>query len=95
MRVASGQADFDAAVGENGLPASMQRLLAARMDRLPPEDRDLLQAAAAIGRRFDPNLLAHVVESKDNVAEALQRLQAQDIVYPDVIPRTMLSSTSS
>ena len=83
LRVASGQADFDAAIGD-GLPASLQTLLAARVDRLPPEDRDLLRVAAAIGRRFDTNLLAHIVESRDNVAEALQRLQAQDIVYPDV-----------
>ena len=81
LRVASGKADFDAAIGEDGLPASIQGLLAARVDRLPREDRALLQAAATIGRRFDPNLLSLVVETGDDVGAALQRLQAQDIVY--------------
>jgi predicted ATPase len=80
LRVASGKADFDAAIGKDGLPASIQGLLAARMDRLPREDRALLQAAATIGRRFDPNLLSLVVETEDDVGAALQRLQAQDIV---------------
>jgi len=83
LRVASGKADFDAAMGESGLPASLQSLLAARVDRLPREDRALLQAAATIGRRFDTNLLALVVESGDDVGAALQRLHAQDIVYPE------------
>ncbi len=81
LRVASGKADFDAAIGESGLPASMQSLLAARVDRLPREDRALLQAAATIGRRFDPSLLSLVVEPGDDVGAALQRLQAQDIVH--------------
>ena len=81
LRVASGKADFDAAIGVDGLPASIQGLLAARVDRLPREDRALLQAAATIGRRFDPNLLSLVVETEDDVGAALQRLQAQDIVY--------------
>jgi tetratricopeptide (TPR) repeat protein len=83
LRVYSGKADFDAALGESGLPASLQSLLAARMEKLPLEDRALLQAAAAIGRRFDPGLLALVVETQNDVGTALQRLQAQDIVYRD------------
>ena len=81
LRIDSGKADFDAALGESGLPASMQSLLTARIDRLPREDRALLQAAAAIGRRFDPGLLSLVVETADETGAALQRLQAQDIVY--------------
>ena len=83
LRVDSGKADFDAAHGESALPASMQSLLAARMEKLPPEDRVVLQAAAAIGRRFDPALLSLVVEAQDDVGTALKRLQAQDIVYRD------------
>ena len=34
------------------VPATVQALLAARIDRLPPEDKRLLQTAAAIGMRF-------------------------------------------
>jgi predicted ATPase len=31
------------------VPATLQAVLAARIDRLPPEEKDLLQTAAAIG----------------------------------------------
>ena len=39
LHIASGKVDFDAALGESGLPVSMQSLLTARMDRLQPQDR--------------------------------------------------------
>lgn len=81
VRVASGKADFDGATGPNELPTSIQGLLATRTDRLPLEDRALLQAAASIGRQFDPALLSLVAERPDAVDAALQRLQAQDIVH--------------
>ena len=78
LRVAFGRADFDASLGESDLPASMQTLMTARMDRLLPDDRAVLQAAAVIGRRFDPGLLATVA---GEVGPALQRLQEQDVVH--------------
>lgn len=81
LRVNSGNVDFDVGLSESGLPASMQNLFTARMDGLPKEERALLQSAAAIGRRFDPGLLALVVETPDEIGAVLQRLQAQDIVY--------------
>lgn len=80
LRIDSGKAEFDAESGESGLPASIQRLLAARIDRLQPGDRALLQAAAAIGRRFDPGLLSLVVGKPEQTGVALRRLQAHDIV---------------
>ena len=95
LRVASGKADFDAAVGESGLPASLQSLLAARVDRLPQEDRALLQAAAAIGRRFDRNLLALVVETGDDVGADWRDCRRRISFIARPIPRTTLSSTSS
>lgn len=83
LRVDAGKADFSGTMAEGSLPASLQGLLATRTDRLPPEDRALLQAAATIGRRFDPALLALVAGNGDEVVTALQRLQAQDIVHRD------------
>lgn len=81
LRIESGIVEFDAALGESGLPASMQGLLNARINRLSPGDRTLLQAAAAIGRRFDPGLLSIVVGRIDDFGAALLKLQAQDLVY--------------
>jgi class 3 adenylate cyclase len=56
---ASGLA-YDASVAA-ALPASVQLLLTARVDRLALEDRELLQIAAIMGRKFDPSLLAEVM----------------------------------
>jgi class 3 adenylate cyclase len=81
LRIESSKVEFDAASGESGLPVSLQSLLTAKVDRLRPEDRALLQAAAAIGRRFDPGLLSRVLERQDETGAALRRLQAQAIVY--------------
>ncbi len=81
LRVDRGQVDFDAALGERGLPVSIESLLTARIGRLPTDDRALLQAAATIGRRFDPGLLSAVIRHPDDIGAALQRLQSQDIVH--------------
>lgn len=62
LRTDIGTMDFDASVLAAALPASVQSLLTARVDRLLPQDRALLQAAAVIGRRFDPRLLAVAAE---------------------------------
>ncbi|HEX5752942.1 MAG TPA: TOMM system kinase/cyclase fusion protein [Archangium sp.] len=52
-------------VPERGLeqwlvPITLQALLAARLDRLPPEPRQLAQVAAVLGRSFTPAVLAAV-----------------------------------
>src|SRR5262245_31418864 len=52
VRATAGKLDFDA----TAVPASVQSLLTARVDRLASRDRTLLQAASVIGRRFDPQL---------------------------------------
>ena len=52
LTAAAGKVEFDASAVAAVLPASIQALLTARVDRLTPDDRALLQAAAVIGRRF-------------------------------------------
>ena len=63
------------------LPPTVQSLLTARVDRLAPRDRALLQAASVIGRQFDPHLLA-VVEDGKEINERLAAMQALDLVRP-------------
>ena len=64
------------------LPASVQSVLNARVDRLAPKDRTLLQAASVIGRRFEPELLA-VVLSETEIDERLAAMQALDLIHLD------------
>lgn len=80
LRVEAGEADFDAA-GDSELPVTMQGLLTARTDALSPADRALVEAAAVIGRRFDPGLLSLVAGDAEDIGAALLRLQDQDLIY--------------
>jgi adenylate cyclase len=52
------------------VPATVQTILAARIDRLPPEEKRLLQAASVIGKDVPYALLAAIAEQPE---EALQR----------------------
>jgi tetratricopeptide (TPR) repeat protein len=61
------------------MPASVQSLLTARVDRLTPVDRALLQTAAVIGRRFAPDLLATVIAG-EGVEARLAAMQQLDLV---------------
>jgi predicted ATPase len=58
----------------------VQSLLAARVDRLAPKDRALLQAASVIGRRFDAELLATVL-NEGEVDERLASMRGLDLIH--------------
>jgi predicted ATPase len=77
-RTASLQFDLQAVAA--ALPGSVQSLLTARVDRLSPDARTLLQAAAVIGRRFDAELLAFAADAANEVEPALATMQALDLV---------------
>jgi class 3 adenylate cyclase len=70
-------------VETSSLPLSMQGLLTARIDRLEPEQRRLLQAAAAIGRRFTFSLLSTVLGGGVDLELGIQRLRDLDIIHLD------------
>lgn len=60
------------------LPASVQSLLTSRIDRLLSHDRAVLQVAAVIGRKFDPDLIAAVTGSDPQ--ESLATAEKLDLV---------------
>jgi class 3 adenylate cyclase/tetratricopeptide (TPR) repeat protein len=62
--------------------ATVQAVLAARIDRLPPEEKRLLQTAAVIGTEVPFALLQAIVElSDEELRRALGRLQAAEFLY--------------
>ncbi len=64
------------------LPATLQELVAARLDRISV-DRDVAQVAATLGREFDYALLAAVVTVDEQTLRAeLAKLVSAGIVYP-------------
>jgi class 3 adenylate cyclase/predicted ATPase len=64
------------------VPATVQALLAARIDRLPPADKQLLQSAAVIGKDVPLPLLQVIAGlPEDDLRAALGRLQAAEFLY--------------
>ena len=60
----------------------MQAVLAARIDRLPPRDKRLLQAAAVIGQEVPLGLLQAIAEeSEEALHQRLMHLQAAEFLY--------------
>jgi class 3 adenylate cyclase/tetratricopeptide (TPR) repeat protein len=64
------------------VPATVQAVLAARIDRLPPEDKRLLQTAAVIGTEVPLPLLQAIAELPEAALHgALAHLQAAEFLY--------------
>ena len=64
------------------VPATVQALLAARIDRLPPEDKRLLQTAAVIGTEVPWPLLQAIADTPDEALyRSLAHLQAAEFLY--------------
>jgi serine phosphatase RsbU (regulator of sigma subunit) len=75
-------------LGETEIPDSLQRLLAARIDRLP-EDVDMtLRVASVIGRRFQTRVLAQVLlgeEDDSALVQPLSQLEAAGLIRVDQV----------
>ena len=66
------------------VPATVQAILAARIDRLPPEDKTLLQTAAVIGKDVPFALLQAIAEiPEETLRQGLGRLQARRVPVRD------------
>ena len=64
------------------VPATVQAVLAARIDRLPPEEKPLLQTAAAIGTEVPLPLLHAIAELPEAALHrGLAHLQAAEFLY--------------
>jgi class 3 adenylate cyclase/tetratricopeptide (TPR) repeat protein len=64
------------------MPATVQAVLAARIDRLPPEEKRLLQTAAVIGNDVPLSLLQAIAElPAEHLQRGLAHLQAAELLY--------------
>ena len=65
------------------IPDTLQALIAARIDRLPPGQRRLLQRASVMGRVFLHGALVHLSPDVDDVDTALDELLLRDFVLAE------------
>jgi len=64
------------------VPATVEQVLAARIDRLAEEQRRLLQSAAAIGKDVPYPILAAIADlTEENLSESLRQLQGAEFLY--------------
>jgi class 3 adenylate cyclase/tetratricopeptide (TPR) repeat protein len=69
------------------VPATVQAVLAARIDRLSPEEKWLLQSAAVIGKDVPFDLLKAIADEPEEVVRGrLSRLQAAEFLYETRLP---------
>jgi adenylate cyclase len=69
-----------------GLPATVQSILAARIDRLPEREKQVLQAASVIGREFSEPILRRAVDLGDqDLPAALHALMSAEFIYPETL----------
>jgi class 3 adenylate cyclase/tetratricopeptide (TPR) repeat protein len=86
--------ETEALVGERGayrlvkelsalqMPATVQAMLAARIDRLLPEEKRLLQCAAVIGKEAEFSLLQAIAElPEETLRRSLIHLQTAEFLY--------------
>jgi ABC-type oligopeptide transport system substrate-binding subunit/class 3 adenylate cyclase len=65
------------------VPPTVERVVLARIDRLPPECHDVLTAASALGRRFGLPLLEAILGARGRLDDALHELQRLDLLRAD------------
>jgi class 3 adenylate cyclase/tetratricopeptide (TPR) repeat protein len=64
------------------VPATVQAVLAARIDRLPPEEKRLLESASVIGKDVPFDLLHAITATPDEVLhQGLAHLQGAEFLY--------------
>jgi class 3 adenylate cyclase/tetratricopeptide (TPR) repeat protein len=64
------------------VPTTVHAVLASRIDRLAPDEKDLLQTLAVLGREFTLELVRNVVGMPaDELERLLSRLQLSEFIY--------------
>jgi class 3 adenylate cyclase/tetratricopeptide (TPR) repeat protein len=88
--VRNGRVKLTRSVNELRIPPTVQMILASRIDRLPADEKELLQTLAMIGKEFPLGLVRRVTgKSDDDLERMLSSLQLGEFIYeqpalPDV-----------
>src|SRR5438046_876302 len=87
LRGERGAYGLAAPIEEITLPETVQAVLASRIDRLADRDKDVLQAAAVVGRDVPVELLRAVVDlPAPQLAASLERLATAELLGPTESP---------
>ena len=80
--VRNGAVKLTRSLNQLKIPPTVQAILAARIDRLPADEKDLLQTLAVIGREFPLALVGRLFStSDDELNRMLSDLQLAEFIY--------------
>jgi class 3 adenylate cyclase/uncharacterized protein YcbX/ribosomal protein L40E len=80
--VRNGTVQLTRPLAELKIPPTVQAILAARIDRLPSDAKELLQTLAVIGREFPERLIRAVIAKfDDEIDRLLNDLQLGEFIY--------------
>jgi tetratricopeptide (TPR) repeat protein len=80
--VRNGAVKLEKPLDQIRVPLTVQAILAARIDRLPTGEKDLLQTLAVLGREFSLGLIKRVAtKSEDELERMLSELQLGEFIY--------------
>ncbi len=80
--VRNGAAKLTRSLNQLKIPPTVHAILAARIDRLPADEKDLLQTLAVIGREFPLALVARLFSTSDDALNGmLSDLQQGEFIY--------------
>ena len=65
------------------IPDTLQALIAARIDRLPPEEKTVLQRASVIGRIFWAGAIGELAPEVEELDQTLETLLLREFVLPE------------
>ncbi len=78
------------------VPATVQAVLAARVDRLPPQEKSLLQMAAVIGKDVPGAVLRMIGDLPEpDFQRGLAHLQAAEFLYETSLSRRRNTPSST
>lgn len=80
VRAGAGGWKAEAAIARAVVPDTLHGLLMARLDRLPPETRQLAQRAAVIGRIFLYRILRRMTDDEQGIDDGLGRMEREDLI---------------
>jgi class 3 adenylate cyclase/tetratricopeptide (TPR) repeat protein len=78
----NGTVSLTSTLSELKIPPTVQGILAARIDRLPPAEKELLQTLSVIGKEFQLSLVRAVTgASDDRLQPMIDDLQVAEFIY--------------
>jgi class 3 adenylate cyclase/tetratricopeptide (TPR) repeat protein len=79
----NGEVKLTRGLAEVKLPPTVQGIIAARIDRLPPAQKEMLQTVAVLGMEFTLSLAREVASVSRQLEQTLYELQANDFIHEE------------